>query len=181
MLFWCQKNLTFISRFATISTTQIIPEFSFMNFISLSITAVSLLASVHLGSANIKSMTQDNPTYVVQEVSLGDEINPKPVIFAATVEDVVEDYFKDIPILVKVAKCESRFRQVDENGDVLRGVKNSFDVGVMQINERYHLERSEKMNLNIYSLAGNLEYARALYNDSGTAPWSSSKSCWSTL
>jgi hypothetical protein len=152
-----------------------------MNFISTSIAAVSLLASVHLGGANIKSMTQDNPAYVALPVSLSENIDAKAIAPIATVENVVKDYFKDIPILVKVAECESHFRQVDENGDVLRGVKNSFDVGVMQINEKYHLERSEKMGINIHSLDGNLEYARALYNDSGTAPWSSSKPCWSNM
>jgi hypothetical protein len=150
-----------------------------MNFISTSIAAVSLLASVHLGGANIKSMTQDNPVYVALPISLSENIDAKAIAPIATVENVVKDYFKDIPILVKVAECESHFRQVDENGDVLRGEVNAFDVGVMQINEKYHLERSEKMDINIYSLDGNLKYARALYNDSGTAPWSSSKACWS--
>lgn len=162
-------------------TTQIIPEFSFMNFISLSMVAVSLLVSVHMGGVNIKSIAQENPAYVVETVSLSEDIQSKSVISTTTVEDIVKDYFKDIPILAKVAKCESQFRQVDKDGEVLRGVVNSFDVGVMQINEKYHLDHSEKMNLNIHSLGGNLEYARALYNESGTAPWSSSKPCWSVL
>ena len=152
-----------------------------MNFISLSIAAMSLLASVHLGGANIKSMTQENPTYAVEAVTSGENLEQKSVIPEAKVVDVVKDYFKDIPILVKVAQCESEFRQFDANGDVLRGVVNSFDVGVMQINEKYHLEPSERMNLDVHTLGGNLEYARALYNQSGTAPWSSSKPCWSVL
>ena len=134
-----------------------------------------------MGGADIKSMTQDNPAYVVEPVVLAQDVESKQAISTTTVEDVVKDYFKDIPILAKVAKCESQFRQVDENGDVLRGKANKFDVGVMQINEKYHLERSEKMGINIYSLDGNLEYARDLYNRSGTAPWSSSKPCGSNL
>jgi hypothetical protein len=150
-----------------------------MNFISLSVAAVSLLASVHLGGTSIKSMTEDNPAYVVEPVSLEESADPESIAPITTVKDVVKDYFKDIPVLAKVAECESQFRQVDENGGVLRGVKNPFDVGVMQINEKYHLDRSEEMNMNIYSLDGNLEYARTLYNESGTAPWSSSKACWS--
>jgi hypothetical protein len=149
-----------------------------MNILT-SIAAISLLASVHMGGADIKAMTQDNPAYTVHAVVLADNIEPKSVISkTTTVEEVVKDYFKDIPILAQVAKCESTFRQHDSNGNVLRGVVNSFDVGVMQINEKYHLERSQKMNINIYSLDGNLEYARALYDQSGTAPWSSSKACW---
>lgn len=134
-----------------------------------------------MGGASIKAMTQDNPVYTVQPVTLSQEVEPKSVIGMATVEDVVKDYFKDIPILAKVAQCESEFRQVNENGDVLRGTANRFDVGVMQINEKYHLDRSETMSMNIYTLAGNLEYAHALYDVSGTAPWSASKPCWSAL
>jgi hypothetical protein len=103
------------------------------------------------------------------------------MVTISTVENVVKDYFKDIPVLAKVASCESQFRQFNLDGSVLRGVKNSFDVGVMQINEKYHLEQSKEKNVDIYSLNGNLEYARDLYNESGTAPWSSSKPCWSVL
>lgn len=150
-----------------------------MNFILQSVSIIALLASVNLSGANIKSTTEDNSAHFIEPVVLSQNIEAKQVISTTTVEDVVKDYFKDIPVLAKVAKCESEFRQVDENGDVLRGVANQFDVGVMQINEKYHLERSEKMNINIYSLGGNLEYARALYEESGVAPWSSSKACWS--
>lgn len=152
-----------------------------MNILSTSIVAMSLFASVHFGGANIKSMTQVNPAYVVEPITLSQDVEAKQSISTVTVEDVVKDYFKDIPILAKVAQCESEFRQVDGNGNVLRGIKNSFDVGVMQINEKYHLQHSEEMNINIHSLSGNLEYARDLYNESGTAPWSSSKPCWSKL
>ena len=149
-----------------------------MNFIALSMVGMSLLASAHFGGADIKSTAQDNQTYAVEPVVLPLNLETKEVIGAPTTEDIVKDYFKDIPILVKVAKCESRFRQTDANGDVLRGEINQFDVGVMQVNESYHLERSKSMGMNIYTLMGNLEYGRALYNDSGTAPWSASKPCW---
>ena len=140
--------------------------------------AMSLLASANLGNADVKSMVQDNPAYVVAPVSVPNNLQSQSVIAAPTVEEVVKDYFKDIPVLAKVAQCESEFRQFDKNGDVLRGKVNQFDVGVMQINELYHLDRSKKKDMDIYTLQGNLEYARALYNDSGTAPWDSSKPCW---
>ena len=138
----------------------------------------SLLASAHFSTVDVKSTTQENPVYAVETVVLAENIATKPVISNITVEDVVKDYFKDIPILAKVAKCESRYRQTDANGEILRGETNKFDVGVMQINEKYHLERAKGMDLNIYTLGGNLEYARNLYDVSGTAPWSASKACW---
>ena len=152
-----------------------------MNFISLSMVAMSLITSAHFGVSDVKATTEINPAYAVETVSLPTSIESKSDISAPTTKEIVKDYFKDIPILAKVAQCESEFRQFDANGEVLRGIANSFDVGVMQINEKYHLERSKGMNMNIYSTIGNLEYARALYNDSGTAPWSASKPCWSLL
>jgi hypothetical protein len=127
---------------------------------------------------DVKSTTIENPVYQVAIVETvpGDEI---PAIVAPTVKDVVSDYFKDIPILVKVARCESQFRQVDSSGKTLRGIENGADVGVMQINEKYHLDRSKKLGLDIYTLEGNLAYGKVLYDEQGTAPWMASSPCWS--
>ena len=93
-------------------------------------------------------------------------------------EDYVKQYFSDIPIMIQIAKCESTFRQLDQDGDVHRGVVNSADVGVMQINERYHLDQSIAENYDIYTIEGNTAYARELYEKFGTQPWDSSKACW---
>lgn len=94
-------------------------------------------------------------------------------------EEYVRNHFADTPILAEIARCESQFRQFDKKtGEVLRGVVNDRDVGVMQINEYYHLETAEKANINIYTLEGNLEYGRKLYKQFGTDPWNSSKPCW---
>jgi len=95
-----------------------------------------------------------------------------------TVEEYVIDYFSDIPVMGKVAYCESRFRQFNESGDILRGEENNLDVGVMQINEHYHLDTAQKLGLDIYTLNGNLTYARHLFEQEGTTPWLSSSSCW---
>ena len=93
-------------------------------------------------------------------------------------EEYVRQYFSDIPIMVSIANCESNFRQLDKSGEVHRGVKNSADVGVMQINEHYHLDESVRKNYDIYTISGNTAYARKLYEKQGTDPWSSSKTCW---
>jgi len=95
-----------------------------------------------------------------------------------TVEEYVRNYFSDIPIMVEIAKCESRFRQNDKNGDVLRGEKNSSDRGVMQINEYFHNENSDKLGYNILTIEGNTAYARYLFEKYGVKPWSSSIKCW---
>jgi hypothetical protein len=93
-------------------------------------------------------------------------------------EQYVRRYFKDLPIMVQIARCESQFRQLDDDGSIHRGKVNNLDVGVMQINEHYHLDTAEKNNYNIYTIEGNTSYARKLYEEKGTQPWSSSKACW---
>ena len=90
----------------------------------------------------------------------------------------VRHYFADFPIMAKIAYCESRFRQFDKNGKIIRGIENRSDVGVMQINEFYHLERAKKMGIDIYTLDGNLFYARDLYEREGARPWMASSPCW---
>ena len=93
-------------------------------------------------------------------------------------EQYVRQYFKDIPIMIEIARCESHFRQLDKDGEIHRGQVNSSDVGVMQINEHYHLDTSVREDYDIYTLKGNTAYARDLYERQGTQPWSSSKPCW---
>lgn len=95
-----------------------------------------------------------------------------------TVKEAVTSYFSDLPIMIDIARCESRFRQTDKNGNVIRGEVNSLDVGVMQINEKYHLEDSKKLGYNIYTIDGNMAYARYLYEKEGARPWISSSPCW---
>ncbi len=103
----------------------------------------------------------------------------QPSLQAQTVQERVEEYFADEPIMIAVSRCESHFRQYEKDGSVYRGKQNNQDVGIMQINEKYHLETSQKLDLDIYSLDGNLAYAQYLYDKQGTAPWSSSSACWS--
>lgn len=95
-----------------------------------------------------------------------------------TLETYVRDYFKETPLLAEIAKCESRFTHLGKSGRVLRGELTAEDVGVMQINEFYHDTRAEKLGLNLYTLDGNLAYAKWLYAKEGTAPWASSGKCW---
>lgn len=95
-----------------------------------------------------------------------------------TLEELVRNYYSDTPILAEVARCESQFRHYGKNGNIIRGITNTKDVGVMQINEIYHNDKAEALGLDIYSLEGNLEYAKYLYEKEGTKPWRSSAKCW---
>lgn len=96
----------------------------------------------------------------------------------AYVEQYVRIYFSDVPILAEIAECESRFRHFDTRGNVLRGEENPRDVGVMQINEDFHLDTALESNVDLYTLEGNLQYARSLYEKMGTKPWKYSQKCW---
>lgn len=94
------------------------------------------------------------------------------------IEEKVRAYYKDKPILAEIAFCESSFRHFDSEGQVVRGKVDSRDVGLMQINERYHLEKAVELGFNIYTIEGNLAYAEWLYERQGTAPWKASSPCW---
>ncbi len=110
---------------------------------------------------------------------------PKPLPVPITITKVetvrqrVVSYFSDIPIMAVISGCESHYRQYDSDGNIYRGEVNNKDVGLMQINEHYHLEDAKALGYNIYTIEGNLAFARYLYNHEGTAPWDSSGYCWS--
>ncbi len=107
-----------------------------------------------------------------------DQVTKEQVIGADT-EKAVRSYFRDIPVMIQIARCESTFRHDLGDGTILRGKQDSDDTGVMQINMRYHGETAEELGLDLTDLYENMEYARDLYLRQGTQPWSSSKPCWS--
>lgn len=94
------------------------------------------------------------------------------------IEAYVRSQFADTPLLVEIARCESTFRQFDENGNIIRGRVNKQDVGVMQINEKYHADEAVKLGYNIYTTEGNVAFGKYLFEKSGAQPWSSSSPCW---
>lgn len=103
----------------------------------------------------------------------------QPISDPKNVEKFIADYFADIPIMAKIARCESRNRHLDKHGNILKGEKTPLDRGVMQINLYYHLETAEKMGLDLHNIDDNVAYARYLYEKSGAKPWMSSSHCWS--
>lgn len=92
-------------------------------------------------------------------------------------EKVVRTAFRNTPILIKIARCESDFRQFDDKGNVLKN-PDSTATGVMQIMSSYHRKIAAKLGYDIRTLDGNLKYAMWLYKSEGTTPWDSSMDCW---
>jgi len=95
-----------------------------------------------------------------------------------SIETQVQDYFADTPLLGRIAWCESKLKHFNEDGSVLRGEITPKDVGIMQINEYYHKDTAERLGINIYTLEGNMAYAKWLYGREGSTPWAPSSKCW---
>ncbi len=95
-----------------------------------------------------------------------------------SIEGYVRDYFKNNPILAEISKCESTFRQFDSKGNVIRGIENPDDVGLMQINLFYHGDTAKKLGYDLYTVDGNLGFAQWLYEKYGSSPWVHSSKCW---
>ncbi len=102
---------------------------------------------------------------------------PAPMPEVQTVDEYVRDYYADTPVLADIAKCESRMRQFDNDGNVLKN-PDSTAIGIMQIMYSIHDPVADKLGLDIKTIQGNLAYAKFLYSEKGTAPWNSSKACW---
>jgi len=87
-------------------------------------------------------------------------------------------YGIDVDTAYGIAYCESGLKQFDKDGKIIRGKVNPDDVGIFQINEKYHLERSRELGMDIYTQSGNIEYAMWMMKKEGVKHWNYSKSCW---
>ena len=82
------------------------------------------------------------------------------------------------PIFARIAYCESRDRQFDKDGNVLRGNVNPYDVGRYQINTLHWADQAKKLGFDLNTEEGNEAMALYIYRKSGTKPWRSSQKCW---
>lgn len=99
---------------------------------------------------------------------------------AMEVEQQVREFFADVAVMVAIARCESKFRQYTDGGNVLRGGAGGGMVGVFQFNERMHSSAALTRGFDITTLEGNIGYAKHLYEHAGTDPWISSFGCWNS-
>jgi len=170
------KQLRFPEFFCS-QTASANPELQYNKTLILNFTAISLFMAISsfTGVPAPVAMTEipKVETQLVQEKK-----TPKEIETIMSTEEYVREYFKDIPIMIQIARCESTFRHLRRDGEVHRGRVNNSDVGVMQINEYYHLDTAEKKDYDIHTIEGNTAYARDLYMREGTQPWASSKACW---
>ena len=151
------------------------------------ITSMAFLVSSLYGAGQPAAATQAVAIPQAGQAILQNRAEPTTTIAATTtspltdnsdIRSYVRAAYADEPLLVDIARCESAFRQYDPDGQVLRGKANHEDVGVMQINEKYHANEAVKLGLNIYTVEGNVAFAKYLYGKFGAQPWSSSSKCW---
>lgn len=88
----------------------------------------------------------------------------------AEVEASVRALFSDAAVMIDVAKCESGFRQFGPGGAPLYDPSHTY-IGVFQISEAIHTPRAKQLGHDLTTVAGNLGYARYLYDTQGTTPW----------
>ena len=135
-----------------------------------------ILAIISASTASVVSVPETAFGHIAQEERVVAVQEVVPVTNAT--ENIVRSYFKDIPVMIEVARCESTFRHVLSDGSILQGMVDPADTGVMQINRRYHEATAEAMLLNLDDIYHNMAYARHLYETQGTQPWSASLPCW---
>lgn len=120
----------------------------------------------------------------------GSYLNPTTVTRAI---DVVKEVDPSYPVLDKIAKAESYNSQFCtkeivaksgchkyEIGSVLIHVNGNgtYDIGRYAINST-HLAEALKLGYNVYEEKDNFEFAKYLFRNFGSEPWSASKLTWS--
>ena len=100
----------------------------------------------------------------------GAEALQMPDITNDGIQAQVNTVFAGIPDMIAVAKCESNFREYS-NGQVLRGGTGGNYIGVFQISNSYY-QNALSLGFDIYTTEGNIGYAKYMYDQRGTAPWS---------
>ena len=101
-----------------------------------------------------------------------------PAEAAVNTETEIREYFEDIPVMIEIARCESKFRQFTDSGNVLKGGAGGGMIGVFQFYESAHTGAASALGYDLTTLDGNLAYARHIYEAQGTTPWNSAKYCW---
>lgn len=83
------------------------------------------------------------------------------------IKQKIRDTFPEQPeLMVKIAWCESRWKP-DAKGP-------TDDHGIFQL----HAPSHDLSAIDVYDPKENIEFARKLYDQNGTRPWTSSKRCW---
>ncbi len=147
-----------------LSTTTI--EISSTTSIVISTTTPNISTTTDIISTTTSSVVATTTPFI------------KNIHNAVEVEAKVRAEFPDSPIMTSVARCESKFRQYADSGNVFRGGYNNQMIGIFQIYESIHKSTALSLGFDINTVDGNIGYAKYIYGKSGTTPWISSFPCW---
>jgi hypothetical protein len=92
------------------------------------------------------------------------------------IREKIKDTFGADSPMVKVAACESDFRQF-AGDELLRNPKTGA-LGVFQFIASYHKDQAEDLGFDLKDTKDNIAYAKYLYDKRGLSPWSASSLCW---
>lgn len=134
-------------------------------------------------SDNTSALAKSLVRVVVDEAKkpkIADNGGPDPAI-SELIVSLSEKYETDSELALAIARCESHLRHYDTQGILVRGRVNSSDIGVFQINERFHAKVSRELGFDIYTPEGNIAYGLWMLKSMGTKPWKASQTCWDQL
>lgn len=169
---------------------------SFNNFVALPITTLAFFGTAAYSSPAIVEPTPivENTEHseVVTEVQESvEEVNPTqeeevaretvPVQTPSTLAwsgkiQYTQNEVRLYPQMEAICSCESG-KQFHQDGTVVRGIVNPQDIGMCQINLKYHGATAESMGLDLFVEADNIRYSNWLYDQQGAQPWYLSKPC----
>ena len=89
----------------------------------------------------------------------------------AGAEALVRQTFADAPEMIQVAECESGIKQFRADGSLLVGGPSGQYVGIFPIDQTIHKTAAAGLGDDLATIAGNVAYARHLYDLSSSAPW----------
>ncbi len=99
------------------------------------------------------------------------------MVSTTTAKMAIEEVFGSDTPMVAVAECESRLLQFDKPNHPTKNPTSSA-YGLFQVMKSIHNDTALDMDMNIYTLKGNILYAKYLYDKEGLTPWISSSNCW---
>lgn len=187
MIGYIQVSICWLFNWESVISSHSHPRLKVYPTFILQLTTISLLMSFSSGAMAVMPAITSTANPIEPEVEIQAPYeavkseNYQPISDPKNVERFIEDYFADIPVMAKIAYCESRNRHVDKNGQILKGEVTPLDRGVMQINLYFHEDAAAEMGLDLHDLDDNVAYARYLYEKQGAKPWMASSKCWSKL
>lgn len=134
---------------------------------------------------NQETVASSTPSVIVASTTASSTVPSKPIVPVkpkpVAPKVAVKKPLPTMPqVLLDIAWCESRDRQFEADGVTVLHGRMTADYGRWQIN-KVHLPEAKALGIDIYTEAGNAQFALLLYNRNGTRDWNASRHCWSNI